>query len=363
MVYIEILNQDIIMANGINAPYGMNAYQNLSGNADITKLETFTIAPNTASIFSNDPVVMSQWDAGAVAFIGVAGTIIPLSALSPAAAATAQIVGYLVSVEYSSPNNIYTTKFPFWAAGTLVTPNAINGQSIVAYVNIDPDVMMQVQVSTSGNSLNDTVFLNSWLNYSGALSTTVGVIANPGGSIPANYVIAQNPGNGNPAIGSSTYYLDGSTLNAAVASGAKLSTGNFKVMGVVYPTNVFNVGNQNVVNAGIINNLVVGVSMPFTNVYGKFNNHMYATGTANPTVILPSTSGTSALNGVNPVQIPAVGVTAFSYIQFSRNATPIQQANLMGVINITAINAGVSFTVQSTIAGDIQGFSWKIVTP
>lgn len=169
------------MANGINAPYGVNAYQNLSGNADITKIQTFPIALSCPSIFSGDPVVMAQWDPGklpAAGVVGTIGTIIPLSALSAAAAATAQIVGYLLSVDYITPNNIYSYEFPFWLAGTQVSPNINSPYSISAKVNIDPHVMMQVQVSTSGIKLSDTVFLDSWLNYSGALSTTVGVIAN-----------------------------------------------------------------------------------------------------------------------------------------------------------------------------------------
>lgn len=280
------------MSNGTNTPYGVTPYQNLVGGADITKIGTFLIGQTDAtgqttygtSIYAGDPVVMAQWNGvNAGAIIGVPGTIIPLSALPAVAQANAQIVGYLMSVRYYNPTNIYSIDYPFWQGGTNVNP----GTQIIAYVNIDPNVILQVQVSTSTNTYSDAVFLNGLVNINGSLSVAGGQ-AIAGG--PAGFTNAPNPLTGNNQIGTSAYYLDGSTLivNAAIAGGgvnAGAPQGNFKVMGVVQPTSVSNIGNPNVANAKIINSLVPGVNMPFINVFGKFNNHIYSSGTSGPILV------------------------------------------------------------------------------
>lgn len=277
------------MSGGINAPFGITPYQNLIGNGDVTKVQTFKIDRTSPSIYAGDPVTMAQWDetplVGAPRLIGRPGTIIPLSALSPTAAAKTFIIGYLLSVEYTSVDNIYTTKFPFWSQGAA---GAIPVNSpITAYVNVDPYVVLQVLVSTSTNDLNDAIFLNSFINLNGQLRVGgVPITAN----IPANLGIKQNPVAGNEQIGQSAYYLDGSTLRAnAAKTNTELDddslTDNFKVMGIVEPQTIGNVGNTNAQQATILNARIPGVDMPFVTVYGVINNHMYKLGTPGVSIV------------------------------------------------------------------------------
>lgn len=261
------------MAGGINAPFGLSPYQNLIGGGNTTKIQTFNIAPTTASIFAGDPVVMAQATAGVNA--AAPGTIVPLSSLPANAQATAVIVGYLESVSYVSPTSIYGCDFPYWAAGSLTIG------PIKAYVNVDPNIVLQVQVSTSQAQYAGAVFLNSMINMNGRLMTG-GVAINNG--VPAALApITQNPPAGNAKIGTSAYYLDGSTLVTAaalqIAAAPALVTANFKVLGIVESQAVNTIGIQNQTAASFINGLTPGADMPFITVYGVINNHIYRSGT------------------------------------------------------------------------------------
>jgi len=265
------------MSGGMNTPFGLSPYQNLSGNGDITKIQTFKIDRACPSIYAGDPVTMAQFDAakaGGAGVVGAPGTIIPLSALSLAAAAKAPILGYLLSVEYTSPSNIYTNKFPFWAEGTAITGD------VIALVNVDPHVVLQVQVSTSDANFAHAVFLNSYINLNGTLRVAGAAAINQNPPY-ANYVTS-NPRTGNNEIGTSAYYLDATSLFASAASTVAeegFPLANFKVLGIVEPQNLGLTGATNAQLAKALNDLVPGVDMPFVTVYGVINNHVYKSGT------------------------------------------------------------------------------------
>ncbi len=273
------------MSGGLNAPFGLSPYQSLVGNGDITKLQTFKINPaHCPAIYAGDPVVMAgiYSDDSTGAIVGTTGGhIIPLSALTGLKAIkTAPIVGYLTSVKYKQPGNIYSSTFPYWPG-----PNNQITEAI-AYVNVDPNVIMQVQVSTSTADYNTALFQNTWIGLNGCLS--VGGVP-IGTHVPAEYTVTQNPPAGNNSIGSSSYYLDGATVDQIATSDASIDdyaaltlATNFKIMGIVEPQNFANVGASNLANAKFLANKVPGVDMPFITVYGKFNNHLYGMATTCP---------------------------------------------------------------------------------
>lgn len=139
-------------------------------------------------------------------------------------------------------------------------------------------------------------------------------------------------------------------------NGTTSSLGNFKVMGVVYPTSVFNVGNQNVANAAIINNLVVGANMPFVNVYGKFNNHMYAAGTASPTGTAPVNGIVTLVNGT--IDVITTAVTTASVIRLTQKGV-VANLNQLPVA-VTTINDNVSFVITGGNNSAVTVY-WEII--
>lgn len=262
------------MSGGMNTPFGLSPYQNLSGNGDITKVQIFKIDRACPTIYAGDPVTMAQFDIGTQAPVGTPGTIIPLSALSVAAAAVAPILGHLISVEYTSKSNIYTSKYPFWSAGSIPLGD------ITALVNVDPHAVFQVQVSTSDNNFEHAVFLNSYINLNGALRVA-GAAAIDQNPLYPNYV-TRNPRTGDNNIGTSAYYLDATSLydsSRSTVADNGFPLANFKVLGIVEPQNFGLTGASNTQLAKALNDLVPGVNMPFITVYGIINNHVYKSGT------------------------------------------------------------------------------------
>lgn len=263
------------MSGGINAPFGIAAYQNLSGNGDTTKIQTFRIDRTCPSIYAGDPVTMAQYDITTQDVVGEPGTIIPLCMLSPAAAAIAPILGYLLSVQYTTPNN-NTNEFKFWSGGTLVDANSV----ITAKVNVDPHIVLQVQVSTSDNNFDHAVFLDRYININGNL-TVGGAVVIDQNPLFAGYT-STNPRHGNDQVGTSAYYLDATTLfdnSASTVDEQGFPLSNFKVMGIVEPQTIGNTGATNALLASALNRLVPGIDMPFITVYGVLNNHVYKAGT------------------------------------------------------------------------------------
>lgn len=297
------------MANGINAPFGLSPYiSNVSG-ADITKVmpygigyqkldATGAITTIPYNIFSGDPVVYSgiyKDGAGADdnAFVGLnaelstplntAGTIVPLSALpffvrgnnnDENTYFNTPILGVALSAKYNSSNNIYSTNFPFWPAST---PVVLQNQIPTMLVNDDPEALFTVQCSTSTTLIDDAIFKIRMIGQNVTLRVGGEVIANPLQNTPLfGLTVAQNPGVGNVQTGQSVYYADLST----VGNGNAAATGvghylNFKIMGMVLPTNLMNAGNQNSRSQAVISKLTPGVDMPFVTIFGKINNHVY----------------------------------------------------------------------------------------
>lgn len=304
------------MANGINAPFGLSPYISNVGKADITKMMPYGIGFQIVNagqanagaittlpynIYSGDPVVFSgmylnvednaaQWiglNAANSSPVNTAGSVVPLSAIpgtimSPDPVAfgrlNAPIVGVGISARYNNPNNIYNVEYPFWPASTQVQSDV----PPIMYVNDDPQALFTVQCSTSNGNYNNTLFNLNMIGQNVALSVGGLPITE---NIPAALTVANNPGSGNNLTGQSAYYADLSTIGngayGTVTSGANAQL-NFKILGMIMPSNVYNVGNQNIINAAMLNQFIPGVNMPFMTIFGKINNHVY--GAATPSI-------------------------------------------------------------------------------
>jgi hypothetical protein len=69
--------------------------------------------------------------------------------------------------------------------------------------------------------------------------------------------------------------------------------------------------------------------------------------------------GVVVLNGVTPVLINTTKITATSRVFFSCQTA----AGTLGLISIAARTAGVSFSVKSSVAGDVSTYAWEIREP
>lgn len=286
------------MSNGTNTPQGLSVIKSNIGNGGTQKLTAYTIYPNadptalnpltgaTFSIFSGDPVVWQPAQVRNAAndanIVNVAaGTIMPAYNNSQpgvaaavrnnitvanvgAAGSISGILGIFISCTYkSAQSNLVLQQVPYWPMAGQVAA----GEPVIAYINDDPEVIFQVQVSSSLANQTGIVYLTSWNGLNANLSIG-GITFAPNA---ANY--AQNPQSGNTANGLSAYYLDGSTA-VVPTTGAALAIANslfdVRIIGFAPPPQGF--GNNPT-------NLITGVTLPFVNVLCKFNNHVYSQGT------------------------------------------------------------------------------------
>ena len=257
------------MSNGINRPYGLKVVQSQIGNGGTQKLGQYFIyaspdglitQPN--SIFQGDPVKFVS-NPGVAA---MTGTIAPQKLSAPTngtqvqAIATTDVdafLGVFISCAYTDANTGILVESDYWPGGRAVKA----GTSIIAYVNDDPMAVFRVQVSSSVAAatgitfLANTIALNANLSVAGITFTDPTAIA--GG---------QNPRTGSNVYGS-VYYLDGSLIE-------NTNTLDVKIIGID-PVITGNTSHTH---------LILGETMPFTNLLVKFNKHIYgSSGVAGPT--------------------------------------------------------------------------------
>lgn len=293
------------MSNGTNTPYGLLAVQSNIGNGGTQKLTAYTIDPTvyaqvnnapisqsgaTFSLFSGDPVV---WQPAQVAVVGApntsianpsVGTIMPAYTAVQNAAATRNnilvtdatttaygisgILGIFVSCTYqSAQTNLVLQQVPYWPAASAVAA----GTQVIAYVNDDPELIFQVQVSTStanNEALASSIYQTSW----NGLNANLGIGGVPF-TAPAPLPV-QNRSTGNTMNGLSTYYLDGSTaiipaINALVGN----ALNDVRIIGLAGQPQ----GSGSIIN-GVPQPIIVGTTA-FVNVLCRFNNHVYSQGT------------------------------------------------------------------------------------
>lgn len=269
------------MAFGSNSPFGLRINESVSGGGLTDKMTPYkvyttaagvgpTLAGSVGYLFKGDPVV---FDSAGVAGAGVtsvaAGTVEPMfTILNAGAAATAVaqnvFVGIFMGCEYTDAITGITKYDTF-------IPNALqvkSGTSITAFVNDDPNVLFEVQYSTSTNNAEASprsIFLNGFIGQNAKLQLGGVAFTAPVGAIPT-----QNPASGNISTKTSGVYVDGSSITL-VNAGAGNALFDIKVVGIAY--------NSEPITAGT----TIGVDVPFVTLLCKFNRHVYGSnGTPGP---------------------------------------------------------------------------------
>lgn len=264
------------MSNGQNSPYGLSVVSSAIGNGGTQKLKGYKIYADvngansqTMSIFCGDPVKIvpianGQTPATSPLFGTITGAYTPVTG-AVANAIAGSVLGIFQYCTYESAQTNVLTNSNYWPSSTLVKA----GTTPIAYINDDPEVVFEVQISTSNNGTalangvglaDPVVFTSNFIGQNanlqvGGLAFAVGV---------AN-AATNNPVNGNPSTGISAYYLDGSSITTANAGGGNPGF-NVKIIGI--PSDVSLVPSA-------IAGLVPGNTMPFISLLCKFNNHAY----------------------------------------------------------------------------------------
>lgn len=280
------------MAYGVNAPFGLRPMSSITGGSWTEKVNEYYIYtdPNGAnsynvSIFTGDPVVFTPTAANITGNPNVGGFItryLPtLTVNTPSTFSALPLLGVFVGCEYTSVVNGTNSliKSAFWPAGTAVVP----GTLIKAYVIDDPNVVYDVQVSTSTNA-NAGAFVASptfpnvnvtAANLTGAFGSNFAL--NIGGGTNFNTVInaytqatgniyTNNPANGSTLTGQSAFYLDVNTTTAAGADRdySKL-TNTLPLKAIGWTQDPRNIAAPGLTQA----------TTPFLNVRVLINNHVY----------------------------------------------------------------------------------------
>lgn len=280
------------MAYGVNAPFGLRPMSSITGGSWTEKVNEYYIFTDAngansynTSIFTGDPVVFTPTAANITGNPNVGGFItryIPnLTVAQPSTFSALPLLGVFVGCEYTSVVNGTNSlvKSAFWPAGTAVVP----GTLIKAYVIDDPNVVYDVQVSTSTNAVNNAFVASPTFpnvnvtaaNLTGAFGSNFAL--NIGGGTNFNTVVnayttatgntyASNPANGSTLTGQSAFYLDVNTTTAAGADrdySKLVVTLPLKVVGwTQHPSNIAATG-------------LTQATTPFLNVRVLINNHVY----------------------------------------------------------------------------------------
>lgn len=254
------------MSQGINAPYGLQPVLSQVGNGGTQKLGRYNInTAATTSIFAGDmvkyypPGTANKWEDSL-------GSIV--AGLTPQNKAAANVVvglpvGIFVGCQYIDAKTGYQVNTNSWIAGTQVKA----GTEIIAWVNDDPEVVFKVQISTSTNNTtaadqNNTapsIFQNIFRGQNAQLQVGGAPFTAPANAVPTN-----NPATGNTTTGISAYYLDGSSINLTKANSGN-STSEIKIIGLAPEV-------QTMPNPS---GLIPGSTMPFVDVFCKFNVHIH----------------------------------------------------------------------------------------
>ena len=276
------------MAYGTNAPFGLRPVSSILGGCWTEKTNEYKIHASAdgqttyaTSIFAGDPVVFSP----TLAQFGTVARYLPAFAdATPSTFSALPILGVFQSCEYLDIT-ARLIQSPFWPASTNVYP----GTSIKAFVIDDPDIVYDIQVSTSKDAaanafiappnfpvINTTAANNGSFGSNFALNIGGGAdfdTVNNAAGTNAGY--ANNPATGSIISGQSVFYLDASTttvINNDHDYSKLVATLPLKVIG--YMLNPENIAAPGLTMA----------TTPFLNVRVIINNHVYRAGSAGTTL-------------------------------------------------------------------------------
>lgn len=212
------------MAYGVNAPFGLKPSRMLSGATWNGQTSEYLITSRTTSnLFIGDPVK-------------------PLAAGGVGLWTNGQLIaGVFMGCKYIDTNGNYVISRT-WTNGTAT----YNDEPAIAMIVDDPNVLFDIQVSNSTNTISGIQLAD--LNINANLAVGGG----GGNQVP------QNPAAGSFTTGLSAYYLDYNTIAAT-------ATLPLKVLRLTpYPGNIFATGGPAVAGQGAYNNVLVFI-----------NNHMF----------------------------------------------------------------------------------------
>lgn len=291
------------MAYGVNAPFGLRPISSITGGSWTEKVNEYYIYTDpdgansyNVSIFTGDPVVFTPTAANITTGNPNVGGFITryLPAFTdgtPSTFSALPLLGVFVGCEYISVVNGTNSliKSAFWPASTAVVP----GTLIKAFVIDDPNVVYDIQVSTSIDAAtNAFVASPTFPNKNATYGNGVGGFGsnfalNIGGGADFNTVTnayttatgnkyANNPATGSTLTGQSAFYLDVDTSTAANGNNHDYSklvaTLPLKVIGWTQNPN-------NVAATGL-----TMATTPFLNVRVLINNHVYGHNVAGTTL-------------------------------------------------------------------------------
>lgn len=297
------------MAYGTNAPFGLKPLMSINGGSWTEKVNEYSIYASAdgattyaTSIFTGDPVVWGTSMGATPAVNGAVGSIArynpTFADATPSTFSVTPIVGVFMGCEYLSAVNgplKYQTS-AFWPASTQVVP----GSTIKAFILDDPDVIFDIQVSTSiAAAANAFVgrpyFPNT--NATGAASPfalagdfgrnfalniggggNFNTVYGPNPPFAANTAAgyANNPASGNIISGESAFYLDVDTSTVAANNhdyNKNVATLPLKALG--YTQDVRNIAAPGLTKA----------TTPFLNVKVMINNHAWSKGATPPVYV------------------------------------------------------------------------------
>ena len=273
------------MAYGVNAPFGLRPVSSINGGSWTEKTNEYFITASadgtdtlTHSIFTGDPIKFNK--SKEAHHLGTIDRYNPgFSSNTPSTFSIEEILGVFQGCEYYNTSG-QLIKSPFWPAST----NVLAGTKIKAFVIDDPNVVFDIQISTSINAVN-----NAFVSQPYALVTNTTNTNNQIGTFGTNFALnfgggenfntveidgvnagyANNPASGDTRTGQSAYYLDASTstaLNNDHDYNKTLATLPLKTIG-------YSLDPKNVADSRLTLE-----TTPFLNVRVIINNHCFKQG-------------------------------------------------------------------------------------
>lgn len=265
------------MAYGTNAPFGLRPFSSISGGSWTEKTNQYTIYADPTgattyanSIFTGDPVVFAP----TLAQGNNIAVYLPARTVgTPTTYSAIPLLGVFQGCEYTLPNGTLV-KSPYWPGGTAVRAGSV----IKCLVIDDPDVVYDIQVSTSGDVLANANFptINATATtypafFGRNLALDIGVDGDP-----AQHLNVFNPTSGSTLTGQSAFYAvasSGTATNPLTNDYLKTTaTLPLKVLG--YTPNPKNIAQPGLTMA----------TTPFLNIRVTINNHVFGHNTAGVTL-------------------------------------------------------------------------------
>lgn len=264
--------------NGINTPYGLKSSSSSVGSGTATLLHPYPVHVDPVThrtgnfnFFNGDPVFFNA---------NVDSTGIRPGGFNARQIGTPDDAYPILGV-FAQASTSPTNPYPGLQAPVqgMIPAGYYSDTPVFGWVMDDYTSTFIVQVSTSSDDYRDAIFKWNWIGANAFLRVGGVEIDN---HIPEEYgVVKQNPVTGNLLQGSSVYYLDGSSVNAAEDQATNRNIHKqVRIRGVAPVISTNQVGADDAAQAqqNYISTLKVGVDMPFISLIVQFSNAQFNPG-------------------------------------------------------------------------------------